>query len=83
MVQQSAEQPVANMNYSILQRPVQQQMQQSAESSAVVPGMDIQQLIQFIDTVRGPNNASREPSGEQFVQTRTGARTDSNQGQGF
>lgn len=83
MVQQSVEQPVANMNYSILQRPVQQQMQQSAESSAVVPGMDIQQLIQFIDTVRGPNNANREPSGEQFVQTRTGARTDSNQGQGF
>jgi hypothetical protein len=83
IVQQSVEQPVANMNYSILQRPVQQQMQPSAESSAMVPGMDIQQLIQFIDTVRGPNNASREPSGEQFVQTRTGARTDSNPSQGF
>jgi hypothetical protein len=84
MVQQNVEQPVANMSYSILQRPVQQQqVQQSAESSAMVPGMDIQQLIQLIDTVRGPNNASREPSGEQFVQTRTGARSDSNQGTGF
>ena len=65
--------------------PEQQQVQQSAESSAVVPGMDIAQLIQLIDTVRGPNNTNRELVGEQFAQTRSGggARSDSNQSQGF
>ena len=90
IVQQNVGPPVSNMNYSmnysILQRPVQQQaqqVQQGAESSTVVPGMDISQLIQLIDTVRGSNNANREPAGEQFVQTRTGARSDSNQSTGF
>jgi hypothetical protein len=81
---QHVEPPV--MNYSILQRPVQQQaqqVQQNVESSAVVPGMDIAQLIQIIDTARGSNNASRDPQLEQFVQTRTGAKSDSGQSQGF
>ena len=86
--QQIVEQPMANSGYTILQRPVQQsqevqQSRQGMESSTVVPGMDISQLIQLIDTVRGPNNANRDPLVEQFAVTRTGAGSDSNRGQGF
>ena len=73
-----------NRGYTIQQRPVQQQMaQQIVDRSSVVPGMDMSQLIQLIDTVRGSNNANRGPSIEQNVQTRTGAGEDSATGSGF
>ena len=81
---QGLDQSQQNKGYSILQRPVQQQMTQHlVDGSSIVPGMDMAQLIQLIDTVRGSNNANRELPYEQNVQTRTGAGTDPAPGSGF